>query len=309
MKLCEKVQGAHAQPTGVRELSASDPRAVPFWPESVLRTRAIHLRTDWSDRTDLTNGKRPKYHKFLVLFYSSLIKRQSPVKNADWEHVIGGPAGQGETGDCIHIESEHFPYVDVMHRVTQRKLCKPSRVRSLRKARSQFLFHDVQTKVGFEILVSFPSRETMKITGKYHFSVLQCAQNMKKDLILKVRVLENPGHLTVGGLGREWVPLNSLQRRKVQRLVKFAPVFGFIQFTSIQQIVLLKLHCLNFFHLNFGSKLLLFCSLEIFQFQHLPQAYIRPLLSCASESRRQKYSIFMRLLFGVCSTQWSQAIT
>ena len=31
----------------------------PFWPEPVLRTCAFHLRTDWSDRPDLTNGMRP----------------------------------------------------------------------------------------------------------------------------------------------------------------------------------------------------------------------------------------------------------
>ena len=35
---------------GVGELSGSDPRAGPFWPEPVLRTRAFRLRTDWSDR-------------------------------------------------------------------------------------------------------------------------------------------------------------------------------------------------------------------------------------------------------------------
>ena len=34
--------------------------AGPFWPEPVLRTRALYLRTDWSDRTDRTSGKRLK---------------------------------------------------------------------------------------------------------------------------------------------------------------------------------------------------------------------------------------------------------
>ena len=35
------------------ELSGSDPSAGSwsFWPEPVLRTHALHLRTDWSDRT------------------------------------------------------------------------------------------------------------------------------------------------------------------------------------------------------------------------------------------------------------------
>ena len=47
-------------PTGAGELSGSDPWAGPFWPEPVLRTRACHLRTDWSGRTDRTNGKRPE---------------------------------------------------------------------------------------------------------------------------------------------------------------------------------------------------------------------------------------------------------
>ena len=48
-------------PTGSRELNGSDPRAGPIWPEPVLRTRAFHLRTDWSDRPDRTNGKRRKW--------------------------------------------------------------------------------------------------------------------------------------------------------------------------------------------------------------------------------------------------------
>ena len=43
-------------PTGAGELSGSDSRVGTFWPEPVLRTRAFHLRTDWSDRT---NEKRP----------------------------------------------------------------------------------------------------------------------------------------------------------------------------------------------------------------------------------------------------------
>ena len=38
--------------TGAGELSGSDPWVGPFWPEPVLRTRAFHLRTDWSDRPD-----------------------------------------------------------------------------------------------------------------------------------------------------------------------------------------------------------------------------------------------------------------
>ena len=49
-------------PTGAEERSGSDPRAGTFWPEPVLRTRAFHSRTDWSDRTDRTNGKRPSKH-------------------------------------------------------------------------------------------------------------------------------------------------------------------------------------------------------------------------------------------------------
>ena len=44
-------------PTEAGELSGSDPRAGTFWPEPVLRTRAFHLRSNWSDRTDRTNGK------------------------------------------------------------------------------------------------------------------------------------------------------------------------------------------------------------------------------------------------------------
>ena len=44
-------------PTGAGELSGSDPRAGPFWPEPVLRTRAFHLKPDWLDGTDWTNGK------------------------------------------------------------------------------------------------------------------------------------------------------------------------------------------------------------------------------------------------------------
>ena len=47
-------------PTGAGELNGSDPWAGPFSREPVLRTRAFHLSTDWSDRTDRTNGKRPK---------------------------------------------------------------------------------------------------------------------------------------------------------------------------------------------------------------------------------------------------------
>ena len=47
------------RPTEAGELSGSDPRAGPFWPEPVLRTRAFHLRTDWPGRTDWTNGERP----------------------------------------------------------------------------------------------------------------------------------------------------------------------------------------------------------------------------------------------------------
>ena len=50
-------------PTGAGELSGADPRAGPFWSEPVLRTRAFRLRTDWSDRTDRTNGERPKFKK------------------------------------------------------------------------------------------------------------------------------------------------------------------------------------------------------------------------------------------------------
>ena len=39
-------------PTGAGELSASDPRAGPFWTEPVLRTRAFRLKTDWSTEPD-----------------------------------------------------------------------------------------------------------------------------------------------------------------------------------------------------------------------------------------------------------------
>ena len=46
-------------PTGAGELSSSDPWAGPFRPEPVLRTRAFHLRSDWSDRTGRTYGKWP----------------------------------------------------------------------------------------------------------------------------------------------------------------------------------------------------------------------------------------------------------
>ena len=45
-------------PTGAGELSSSDTEE-PFWPEPVLRTRALQLITDWSDQPDRTNGKRP----------------------------------------------------------------------------------------------------------------------------------------------------------------------------------------------------------------------------------------------------------
>ena len=45
-------------PTGAGELSSSDPWAGTFWPEPVLRTRVLHLRTDWSNQPDWTNGKR-----------------------------------------------------------------------------------------------------------------------------------------------------------------------------------------------------------------------------------------------------------
>ena len=63
-----KVQGArvHFSPPQLSkfpragELSGSDPRAGPFWPEPVLRTRVFHLRTDWSGRTDRTNRKQPQ---------------------------------------------------------------------------------------------------------------------------------------------------------------------------------------------------------------------------------------------------------
>ena len=43
-------------PTGVGELSGSNPWAGTFWPEPVLRTRAFYLRTDWSDRPDRASG-------------------------------------------------------------------------------------------------------------------------------------------------------------------------------------------------------------------------------------------------------------
>ena len=42
--------------TGAGELSGSDPWAWSFWLEL---TRAFRLRTNWSDRPDQTNGKRP----------------------------------------------------------------------------------------------------------------------------------------------------------------------------------------------------------------------------------------------------------
>ena len=44
-------------PTGAGELSGSDPWVGPFWTELVLRTRAFHSRTDWSDRTGWINRK------------------------------------------------------------------------------------------------------------------------------------------------------------------------------------------------------------------------------------------------------------
>ena len=47
--------------TGAGELSGSNQWAGPFWPEPILRTRAFHLRTDWSDWTDRTDGKRPQF--------------------------------------------------------------------------------------------------------------------------------------------------------------------------------------------------------------------------------------------------------
>ena len=58
-------------PTAAGELSGSDPWAGPFWTEPVLRTRAFHLRTDWSDRTEsdlILSRPNTKFKGYLLLY-------------------------------------------------------------------------------------------------------------------------------------------------------------------------------------------------------------------------------------------------
>ena len=75
-------------PTGAGELSGSDPWAGQFWTEPVLRARAFHLRTNWFDRQDRTNGKQlwaqnevRNSKRALIYFYLFAFVSRIPQRN------------------------------------------------------------------------------------------------------------------------------------------------------------------------------------------------------------------------------------
>ena len=63
-------------PAGAVELSCSDKWAGPFWAGTALRTRAFHLRTDWSGWKATLGSKMPKF--------------KSTLKNISWAETKEG---------------------------------------------------------------------------------------------------------------------------------------------------------------------------------------------------------------------------